>query len=160
MHKIFQASFWILTSSRDVNNKVLSSALQVLNLLPKPVKVKSAVKCFRESVQSLYKVIMCSYMSGGSMTTYVPSCPALQLSQLHTSCSERRSNLEGIVLLPGWNIPVCAENLILSCLTLITMSLRLRCFVYRQRQTGLGDNNSHSFNYWTEVSGIWRWRGQ
>ena len=53
------------------------------------------------------------------MATYTLSCPALlitQLSQLHASCSKGRSNLEGIVLLPGWNIPVCVKVLILSCL--------------------------------------------
>lgn len=144
---------WIITS-RGVNNKVLSSVLQVQNLLLKQVKVKIAV---RESVQSLYKVIMWSCMTWDNMTTYTPSYPALlitQLPQLYALCLMCCFNLEGIVLLPGWNIPICVEIFILSCLTLVTMSLLLWSS-YRQKQTGAADASSNLSDW-----GVWNLKMQ
>ncbi len=139
-HKTFQAGFWIITSGLDVN-KVPSSALHVLNLLLERVKVKRAVIY---NVQSLYKVIMWSYMTGESMTTYVPCCPELlitQLSQLHTSCFECRFNLEGIVFatrVEHTNLHWDSHSQ-LSC---THQNFLLCSFVYRQRQTGPGDDSS------------------
>lgn len=82
----------------------------------------SLMVCFRESAPSLYTpVMLVSYITGERVTTSSPSRPAPLIPDLlqpspRVSCLACRSDLKGIVLLPGWNIPVCAECLGVSCL--------------------------------------------
>ena len=77
-----------------------------------------------------------SYMAGGRLMACVDHL-ALEPSFLgfHTLCLECRCNLEGIVVLPGWNIAICVKILVLSCHHTV-FSTDVLCL---QRQTGSDD---------------------